>query len=55
MSIHSTEKADVYHAEAGDHVHPHHLTQNEIKHGDRALQLIGDERIELTEEDVSDR
>ena len=24
-----------------------------IKHGDRALQFIGDERVELTEEDVS--
>ena len=29
-------------------------TDAEIKHGDKALALIGDERVELTAEDVSD-
>ena len=28
------------------------LTAGDIKHGDRALDLIGDERVELTDEDV---
>jgi hypothetical protein len=28
------------------------LTAGDIKHGDRALNLIGDERVELTDEDV---
>ncbi|KAK8845364.1 hypothetical protein IAR55_006077 [Kwoniella newhampshirensis] len=47
------EKQSVEHIEAGDHAKgtgAHH-TQNEIRHGDRALQLLGDERVELTEED----
>lgn len=29
------------------------LTTGDFKHGDRALSLIGDERVELTEEDVN--
>ena len=28
------------------------LTAGDIKHGDRALDIIGDERVELTDEDV---
>jgi hypothetical protein len=28
------------------------LTAGDLKHADRALQFIGDERVELTEEDV---
>jgi hypothetical protein len=28
------------------------LTAGDIKHGDRALDLIGDQRVELTDEDV---
>ncbi len=53
------QKPEMAHAEKGevgkhgpiDH-HIHH-SEGEIKHGDRALQLIGDERVELTQEDVS--
>ncbi|WVO14904.1 hypothetical protein L204_102543 [Cryptococcus depauperatus] len=47
------EKASIEHVEAGDVKHDghHHLTQQEMKHGDNALKLIGDERIVLTEED----
>jgi hypothetical protein len=26
-----------------------------VKHGDRALAIVGDDRVELTEEDVSQR
>lgn len=46
------DKAEVSHLddalanEKGNH-------NRDVKHGDRALALIGDERIELTEEDVS--
>ena len=28
------------------------LTAGDFKHGDRALDIIGDERVELTDEDV---
>ena len=28
------------------------LTAGDLRHGDRALELIGDERVELTDEDV---
>lgn len=54
MSSHLEEevKQDVYHNEAGDHHQIHH-TQNEVQHGDHALKILGDERIELTEADVS--
>jgi hypothetical protein len=55
MSSHLEEevKQDVYHNEAGDHHHQIHHTQNEVQHGDHALKILGDERIELTEADVS--
>jgi hypothetical protein len=55
MSSHLEEeiKQDVYHNEAGDHHHQIHHSQNEVQHGDHALKILGDERIELTEEDVS--
>lgn len=40
-------------AEESNHRHLHHELNPEAKlHGDRALALLGDERIELTEEDV---
>ncbi|WOO79258.1 putative transporter [Vanrija pseudolonga] len=42
------ENADLEH---GDMVKDHTHTAGDIKHGDRALAYIGDERIDLTEED----
>lgn len=48
----SDSKINVYHNEQGD-VAGHHLTSDEVKHGDKALKILGEERIELTEEDVS--
>ncbi|WWD22307.1 hypothetical protein CI109_106798 [Kwoniella shandongensis] len=47
------EKEEVEHVEAGDY-HKHgadHLTQRDMKHGDKALKYVGEERIEVTEED----
>lgn len=48
------EKVSIEHAEAGEDYTKHHVTQDEIKHGDNALKYIGDERVEVTQEDVSD-
>ncbi|WVQ93989.1 hypothetical protein IAU59_001067 [Kwoniella sp. CBS 9459] len=50
------DKPDVEHVEAGDeHLKSHdphrHLSTNEIKHGDKALKYLGDERVVVTEED----
>ncbi|WWD06122.1 hypothetical protein V865_004207 [Kwoniella europaea PYCC6329] len=48
------DKAEISHIEAGDeHLkhEAHHHTTNEIKHGDNALKYVGEERVELTEED----
>lgn len=37
-----------------DSQRPHHKLDPSLKpHGDRALALLGDERVDLTEEDVS--
>ena len=46
-------KTDSAHAEAGDGHDKSHLTETEIKHGDNALRYVGEERVELTQEDVS--
>ena len=43
-------KISLEHVERGD---PHRLTGEDRLHGDRALKVVGDERVELTEEDVS--
>lgn len=48
------DKVSIEHAEAGDDYTKYHVTQEEIKHGDNALKYIGDERVEVTQEDVSD-
>lgn len=48
-SIEHTEHGEVLNKDGGHH----HLTQQEMKHGDNALKYIGDERIEITPEDVS--
>ncbi|WVQ80475.1 hypothetical protein IAT38_002580 [Cryptococcus sp. DSM 104549] len=49
------DKQDIEHVESGDLYSQkgseNHISQKDMKHGDRALQLIGDERIVLTEED----
>ncbi|WVF66373.1 hypothetical protein IAT40_001113 [Kwoniella sp. CBS 6097] len=50
------DKPEVDHIEAGDehlkHAQAqHHHSTNEIKHGDKALKYLGDERVEVTEED----
>lgn len=52
LESHVADKTDTYHAEAGHHHQAHH-TQEEMKHGDRALKFVGDERVQLTQEDVS--
>ena len=31
----------------------HHLTEDELKHGDAGLRILGEGRVELTEADVS--
>jgi MFS family permease len=41
----------VKHAENAQSEPPLHITASEIRHGDRALALIGDERMQLTDED----
>ena len=48
------DKVSIEHVESGDHYTKHHVTQEEVKHGDNALKYIGDERVEVTQEDVSD-
>lgn len=47
---------DKSHAEEVNSVTKHDaeaLRSNSIQHGDRAAQLLGDQRVNLTEEDVS--
>ena len=41
--------------ESGHHPKDIQQRRESVKHGDRALALLGDERVELTEEDVSQR
>ncbi|WWC85571.1 uncharacterized protein L201_000435 [Kwoniella dendrophila CBS 6074] len=48
------DKAEINHVEAGDmdlKHDAHHHSSDQVKHGDRALKYVGEERIELTEED----
>ncbi|AAW46348.1 hypothetical protein CNBK0880 [Cryptococcus deneoformans B-3501A] len=45
------DKVSIEHVESGDHYTKHHVTQEEVKHGDNALKYIGDERVEVTQED----
>ncbi|WVR03370.1 hypothetical protein IAU60_000361 [Kwoniella sp. DSM 27419] len=52
------DKREFDHIEAGDdHLkggldpNHHHFSQDEVRHGDKALKYIGDERVEVTEED----
>lgn len=56
MSAFMDEKTSIDHIEDGEILDRkdghHHLTQQEMKHGDKALQYIGEERIEVTVEDV---
>lgn len=56
MSAFMDEKASIDHIEDGEILDKkdghHHLTQQEMKHGDKALQYIGEERVEVTVEDV---
>jgi hypothetical protein len=52
LESHVADKTDTYHADARRNHQAHH-TQEAMKHGDRALKFIGDERVELTHEDVS--
>ncbi|KIY31863.1 hypothetical protein I305_05828 [Cryptococcus gattii E566] len=55
MSAFMDEKASIDHIEDGEILDRkdghHHLTQQEMKHGDKALQYIGEERVEVTVED----
>ncbi|KAK4689354.1 oxysterol-binding protein 1, partial [Tremellales sp. Uapishka_1] len=44
-------KMDVEHAENAHVPGQTHLSQNEMKHGDKALQLVGDETVLVTEAD----
>lgn len=57
MSALMDEKYSIEHTENGEVLNKddghHHLTQQEMKHGDNALKYIGEERIEVTVEDVS--
>lgn len=46
------EITDVEHGEKDGQHRRSSLTANDIRHGDVALNLIGDERVELTDEDV---
>lgn len=47
------DKYSIDHVEAGGDDYKHQITQEEVKHGDNALKYLGDERVEVTEEDVS--
>ncbi|WVQ83426.1 hypothetical protein IAT38_005567 [Cryptococcus sp. DSM 104549] len=56
MSTLLDEKQEIEHVESGDaHLKKehgqHHLSTGDFKHGDKALQFLGDERVEVTEED----
>lgn len=43
------EKMNVVHHEGH-----HHVSDEEMQHGDRGLKMLGEDTIELTEDDVSD-
>ncbi|ADV24814.1 hypothetical protein I305_02127 [Cryptococcus gattii E566] len=45
------DKYSIDHVEAGGDDYKHQITQEEVKHGDNALKYLGDERVEVTEED----
>ncbi|TYJ52804.1 hypothetical protein B9479_006567 [Cryptococcus floricola] len=51
MATLDAEKASIEHIESGDGLKDQKISHRDMKHGDKALQVLGDERVEVTEED----